>query len=232
MKVFAVILGAGAGKRMGGALPKQFMLLGGKPIIAYTLEAFQSHPKVDQILVVTPKDCINKTREIVEKYKITKTIDVIAGGEHRYESSYIAIKHLKCADDDIVIIQDAVRPFTTKRIIDDCISLTIENGASEVAVKCTDTISEIEDGFVSKIMRREKLYSVQTPQCFKYRIILDAHEQARKESFKDATDDVTIVLRNGYKVRLVEGEYDNIKITTPSDMEIAENILSKRMKKK
>mgnify|MGYP005843137013 CR=1 FL=1 len=230
MKVYAVILGAGAGRRMGGTLPKQFMLLGGKPIIAHTLEAFQSHKKVNHILIVTHEDYISKTREIISKYKITKALNIIAGGEHRYDSSYIAIKHLKCADDDIVIIQDAVRPFVTKTIIDDCINLTKEHGASEVAVKCTDTISEIEDGFVSKIMRREKLYNVQTPQCFKYRIILDAHEQAKKECYRDATDDVSLVLRTGYKVRIVEGEYDNIKITTPLDMKIAENILTKRIK--
>ena len=231
MKVFVAILGAGEGKRIGGAIPKQFMALNGKAIIAHTLEAFQTHPGVNHIIIVTKLDFVGKTREIVEKSQITKAVEVIEGGKHRYDSSYIAIKHLKCADDDIIMIHDAVRPFVTKRIIDDCIRLTIEHGATEVAVKCTDTITEIDNGFVVKIMRRERLYNVQTPQSFIRRIILDAHERARKEGFIDATDDVTLALKAGYRVALVEGDYENIKITTPADMEFAEAILRKRGKR-
>jgi len=232
MKVYAVILGAGGGTRMGGSVPKQFINLAGRPVIAHTLEAFSTHDGIDHILVVTHPEYIEKTREIIEQYNISKVIDVIQGGRERFDSSYIAVKSLNCDDDDILIIHDAVRPFITHRIIDDCIKYTAEHGATDVAVRTTDTIAEVDDGFVTAIPRRSRLYNGQTPQSFRYKIILDAHQRARKEGFVETTDDVTLVLRTGRKVKLVDGDYENIKLTTALDIELAETIARRRFAEK
>ncbi len=228
MKVYGIILGGGGGIRMGGAIPKQFTELSGRPVIAHTLEAFSNHTGINHILVVTHPDHIERTHEIINEYSITKVIDVIAGGEERVDSSYISVKRLKCHDDDILIIHDAVRPFITRRIIDDCITNTAEHGATVVAVRATDTVAEVDQGFVTAIPERSKLFNFQTPQSFRYKIILDAHERAKKDDFRDTTDDVTLVLRLGLKVKLVEGDYENIKLTTPADIQLAESILRNR----
>ena len=228
MKVYGIILGAGDGKRMGISVPKQFLELCGRPVIAYTLEAFSIHPRIDAILVVTHPDYVQRTREIVDEHRISKVADVIPGGSERYDSSCIAVTHLDYDPDDILIIHDAVRPFITHRIIDDCIDCTAEHGASDVAVKTTDTIAEVQQGFVTGIPERGVLYNGQTPQSFRHKVILDAHEQRIKEGFTGSTDDVTLALRAGYKVKLVEGDYENIKITTAADIELAETIVRKR----
>jgi len=228
MKVYGIILGGGGGIRMGGAIPKQFMELSGRPVIAHTLEAFSSHTGINHILVITHPDYIERTHEIIDEYSITKVIDVIAGGGERVDSSYISVKQLKCKDDDILIIHDAVRPLVTQRIIDDCITNTAEHGATVVAVRATDTVAEVDEGFVTAVPKRNRFYNFQTPQSFRYKIILDAHEQAKKDGFRDTTDDVTLVLRLGIKVKLVEGEYENIKLTTPADIKLAGSILRKR----
>ena len=225
-----MILGAGDGRRMGGTVPKQFMDLCGRSVIAHTLEAFSTHPGIDEILVVTHPDYIDHTKTIIAEHAISKVIDVIAGGKERFDSSYIATKYLDCGD-DILIIHDAVRPFITHRIIDDCIRCTAEYGATDVAVKTTDTIARVDEGFVTDIPDRGGLYNGQTPQSFRCRIILDAHERARQEGFTETTDDVKLVLRAGYKVKLVDGDYENIKLTTSADIELALEIARRRSRK-
>jgi len=228
MSVYAVILGAGGGSRIGGPIPKQFIELSGKPVIAYTLEKFSAHAQVDHILVVTHPDYIEQTREIIQKYSILKVLDVIIGGDERFDSSYIALKRLECDDDDIIIIQDAVRPFTTHRIIDDSILVAEEHGSAVTAVPTTDTIAEVDDGFVKTVPSRSRFHNFQTPQTFRYRIILDAHEKEKVESIRDITDDVALVIKTGHKVKIVEGDYENIKLTTPADIELAKSILCNR----
>jgi 2-C-methyl-D-erythritol 4-phosphate cytidylyltransferase len=228
--VKAIILAAGKGERMlGTTVPKQFIKLKNKPILAYTLKAFQQCNRINGIVLVTNQDkqeyCRNK---IVKRFGFSKVEKIVVGGETRQESSYNGIKALKNEKTDIVLIHDAARPFVTEEIIIKCIEAAEEYGASDTCMSATDTIVKEKDGFIEEIPARSSLWCGQTPQAFRYELILEAHEKARKDSFLKATDDATLVLRLGHKVKIVKGSYENIKITNPIDIKIAEKILENR----
>ena len=222
--IYAIILAGGRGLRFGTDIPKQFLPLGDKPIILWSLEKFSDIPRIKGIIVVTPEEYIDKTNEIIQDHKTKKSIVVIAGGETRQQSSYNAISSMGFNDDDILIFHDAVRPFISKEIILNCIRETEGYGAAGVYVRAIDTVAEIKDAMVRAIPDREKLYYAQTPQSFRYRIIRHAHDMAIAGNVSKASDDVSLVLNAGYDVRAVEGNYRNIKVTTPLDYEIAQSM--------
>jgi 2-C-methyl-D-erythritol 4-phosphate cytidylyltransferase len=222
--IYAIILAGGKGLRFGADTPKQFLPLRDKPIIVRTLEKFSDITEIKEIIVVTPEEYINHTKELMRDYKTKKSIIVIAGGKTRQQSSYNAICSMDFNDDDILIFHDAVRPFVSKSIIIECMGETAKYGAAGVYVKAIDTIAEINDARIQSIPDREKLYYAQTPQSFRYKIIRHAHEIAVSGNVSNASDDVGLVLNAGYGVRAVEGDYRNIKITTPLDYEIAQSI--------
>jgi 2-C-methyl-D-erythritol 4-phosphate cytidylyltransferase len=225
---YAIILAGGRGLRFGTDRPKQFLPLKDKPIILWSLDKFSDIPEINGIIVVTPEEYINKTGEIIQDYATKKSIMVIAGGETRQQSSYNAIISMNFNDDDILIFHDAVRPFISKEIILKCIRETEGYGAAGVYVRAIDTVTEIKDTMVQSIPDREDLYYAQTPQSFRYTIIRHAHEMAIAGNVSKASDDVSLVLNAGYDVRAVEGDYRNIKITTPLDYEIAQSIQEER----
>lgn len=225
--IYAIILAGGRGLRFGEATPKQFLPLRDKPIILWSLEKFSAIPEINEIIVVTPLEYISQTREMTTEYK-AKSICVIAGGETRQQSSYNAICSTNFNDDDILVFHDAVRPFVSKGVILKCIRETEEYGAAGVYVKAIDTVAEIKDSMVQSIPDREDLYYAQTPQSFQYRIIRHAHDIALSGNVSNASDDVSLVLDAGYGVRAVEGDYRNIKITTPFDYDIAQSIQEER----
>jgi 2-C-methyl-D-erythritol 4-phosphate cytidylyltransferase len=222
---FAIILAGGSGTRMGIEIPKQFLLVASKPVIVHTLETFQTNNAIDHIIIVSHPDHIDQTGRLVAEYRITKVDKIIAGGETRQRSSYNALCSRTFGDDDILIFHDAVRPFISKEIIDECIRETESHGAAAVCVPTTDTIVQSDvHGFVAGLPDRNVLHNAQTPQAFTYRVIRDAHEKAIRSSFTHATDDVRLAVNAGHKVKIVMGSYENIKITNMNDMIIAETI--------
>jgi 2-C-methyl-D-erythritol 4-phosphate cytidylyltransferase len=222
---FAIILAGGSGTRMGIGIPKQFLMVAGKPIIVHTLETFQNHDAIDHIIIVSHSDHIEQTGRLVAEHRITKVDKIIAGGDTRQQSSFNALHSRSFGDDDILIFHDAVRPFISKEIIDECVRETEAHGAAAVCVPTTDTIVQSDaDGFVASMPERSVLRNAQTPQAFAYCVIRNAHEKAIKSSFTRATDDVRLVVNAGHKVKIVMGSYANIKITNMNDMILAETI--------
>jgi 2-C-methyl-D-erythritol 4-phosphate cytidylyltransferase len=221
---YALILAGGSGTRLGGDTPKQFLDLAGRPVIAWSMKAFSDADDIDGIVVACPEAYREKVWEMGEANGIGRLVAVVAGGETRQLSAYRALTAIDFSDDDIVLIHDAARPFVTPAMIRNCIEAAEAFGAASAYVKVTDTIAEAWDGFVAAIPDRSSLYNTQTPQSFRYGIIRRSHERARAESSSDSSDDVRLVMDAGTRVRVVEGDYRNIKITNPRDMEIAERI--------
>lgn len=223
-RVCAIVVAAGKGTRMGAKVNKQFLNLKDKPILYYTLMAFQNCSLVDNIILVTAEKEIDYTKnEIVKKYDINKVSDVVFGGAERQYSVYNGLKAAK--DCHIVLIHDGARPFVDEKIISEGIKYAEKFGSSACGVKPKDTIKLIDDhSFSKETLNRDKLFIVQTPQCFKYELILNCHEKVMQEGIK-VTDDTSVVEHCGEKVYLYEGSYNNIKITTPEDLVIGEKIL-------
>lgn len=220
-----IIVAAGIGKRMGTTVAKQYLTLRDKPILYYTLNAFEQIEMIDRIIVVTGKADIDYVQnEIINKYNIKKAEKPIAGGSERQYSVYNGLMALNPLT-DIVLIHDGVRPFVKKEDIKNLIAQTRKNKACLLGVKVKDTIKICdENGFISDTPNRNMLWQAQTPQAFSYDLITEAHKKAQKEGFL-GTDDAMLVERLGYKIKMVEGSYTNIKITTPEDLQTGEVIL-------
>ena len=218
-KTAAVIAAAGRGERMGGA-DKVFATLAGKPVLAWAVDAFQQCPAIDRIVVVLAEQDLERGRELVAEGGWAKVIDVCPGGEERQQSVAAGLGRLK--DCRWVVIHDGARPLVTAALIESGLEAAKETGAAVAAVPVSDTIKMAsEDGFVLGTPPRQRLWSVQTPQVFRFDIITEAHRRAEGM----ATDDASLVERLGYRVRLYMGSYDNIKITTASDLALAEILL-------
>lgn len=238
----ALVLAAGMGRRMGTNTPKQFLHVDGKPILAYTLEAFQHHPEIDAIYVVCPEESRDAVWEIVRDYEISKLQKVVPGGATRRESSYKGIDALSevCHQDDVVLIHDGVRPNITAETIRDNIAMAKEQGACVTAEKTVDTIVVSNDGTtLTSIPPRKFLWNVQTPQSFRYGVIHKAHLFYENALSKEAvqvpeiTDDTGLVLymeeclQEGQHVGICPGNPGNLKVTKPEDLRILLSILHK-----
>lgn len=229
-KVSAIIVAAGKSSRMGGDKNKLYIDIDGMPVIARTLRVFEECDAVDEVVLVVNTNDMDFCREaIVEKYRLDKVKHIVAGGASRQKSVRNGLSVLGSTT-DIVIVHDGARPFVTCEQIRESILASSEYGAAIVAVPVKDTIKVLDSrGFVSYTPGRDKLISVQTPQAFRHDLIIRAHEQAEKDGIT-GTDDAVLVERLGHKVGIVGGSYDNIKITTPEDLIIAEKILEARGK--
>jgi len=213
---------AGKGERMGG-VDKMFALLGGKPLLAQVVDTFQRCQSVDQIVVVVSKDNLEKCRQLVTEYGWGKVTEVCPGGERRQDSVAVGLKQLNHCH--WVVIHDGARPLVTVDLIDRGLETARETGAAVAAVPVTDTIKVAgDDGLVQKTLPRGNLWAVQTPQVFRFDIIAKAYQQAET----GVTDDATLVERLGYRVKLYMGAYDNIKVTTPDDLVLAEILWQKQ----
>ena len=225
-KACAVIVAAGKGKRMGAGKNKQFIDINGRPVLYYTLKAFEQSMAVGEIVLVCARDEIGYCREeIVEKYGFEKVKFIISGGAERQDSVFSGLRAVKGCG--VVLIHDGARPFVTSRIIEEGIRYAREFGASACGVMPKDTIKvRDESGFSECTLDRSRLFSVQTPQCFRLDMILGCYEKIQTEGIL-FTDDTSVAEYFGHKVFLYEGSYDNIKITTPEDLALGESILSK-----
>ena len=223
--ISAIILAGGKGKRMGSAISKQFIDIKGKPIIYYTLKKFSENKKIDNIIVVLPEDEVKYFKEnILKKYEL-RINKIVIGGKERQDSVYNALKSLKNSSTDIVLIHDGARPFISERIINEGIKFAEIYGAAAPGVMPKDTIKvKNEKNFSIDTPNRANLVSIQTPQVFKFDEILECHEKIRYNGEK-VTDDTMVVEKYGYSVYLYDGEYTNIKVTTPEDLILAEMLI-------
>ena len=220
-----LIMAAGKGSRMKSDVKKQFLKLNGVPILAITISKFDMCDKVDMIVIVAPKDDIKTCSDLCKEYCKKTAYSVIEGGKERYNSVYNGIKFLegKCR---YVMIQDGVRPFVTEEIITKTLKSAEKYGACIPVVDVKDTIKEVDsNGMVTKTLKRSSLCAVQTPQAFEYNLIKKAYENLPPDL--DVTDDASVVEISGGNVKIVEGSYDNIKITTIEDLDSGLAILKK-----
>ena len=229
-QVIALVAAAGRGLRMGGAIPKQFLALGGEPLIIQSLLALQAARVVDQIILAVPSADIDYCqREIVAKHRFTKVTKVVAGGAERQDSVRHALVDVPPGT-EIVLVHDAVRPFLTQEMIDAVVVAAKKHGAAIVALPMRDTVKQVgPDGMIERTVDRASLWLAQTPQAFRRDWIEEAHRKAHAEGVR-ATDDAFLVEWLGHAVAVVEGSGENIKVTRPEDLVIGEAILASRMK--
>jgi len=226
-KNIALIPAAGMGKRMGASINKQYLQLDGMPIVARTISLFERSPFIDSIYLVIPQDEISYCQQqIVETYGFRKITAIVPGGKERQNSVMNGLRAIGscCSDNDVILIHDGVRPLVTERLLQQSIEIALTHDGALVAVPVKDTIKTVQHGIVVATPQRETLWQAQTPQAFRFNIIYAAHLAAEQSGFI-GTDDASLVEHNGGAVRIVPGDYCNIKITTPEDLILAEAFL-------
>jgi len=219
--VAAIVVGAGSGNRMGA--DKTFLDLAGRPVIAWSIEVLQRSAQIKEIILVLHNSRMQEGRDLSRKMEWSKVTKICAGGDLRQDS----VKNgLACVTDcEMVLVHDAARPFLTDNLIVDGIKAAGSTGSAAAAVPVKDTVKQVDDNrMVAATLPRSSLMAVQTPQVFRYKILVDAYDSLDGE----VTDDAAAVELIGHKVRLYEGNYENIKITTREDLELAEIIAKRR----
>ena len=228
MTNIALIIAGGIGSRMKSSVPKQFMTVFDKPVIIYTLEAFEKHPAIDVIAVVCLDGWKNILESYAKQYKITKLKHIFLAGKVGQESIKNGLMGLSefYKDDDIVLIHDAIRPNVSNNIISDCLAVTQEKGNAITCIPCQEAMLETQDK-ISSIASypRDNLKRTQTPQGFKLRDIIDVHKLAAKMGIENSIASCTLMIEVGKKVYFSTGSEKNIKLTTPDDLEIFKALL-------
>lgn len=221
--ISAIVLAGGRGKRMNYHKSKQFIEIKGKPVLVYTLEKFIYNKSIDEVILVLPEDEVDYCKkEVLQKYSL-KVDRIVIGGKERQDSVFNALEAMEKAN--IVLIHDGARPFISEKIIEEGIKYANIYGAAAPGVTPKDTIKiKNEDNISVDTPDRNTLVAVQTPQCFKYNEIYQCHRKIKEEN-AIVTDDTSVVERYGHKVYLYEGDYTNIKITTPEDLILAERLI-------
>jgi len=221
--ISAIVLAGGRGKRMNYHKSKQFIEIKGKPVLVYTLEKFIYNKSIDEVILVLPEDEVDYCKkEVLQRYSL-KVDRIVFGGKERQDSVFNALEAMEKAD--IVLIHDGARPFINEKIIEEGIKYANIYGAAAPGVTPKDTIKvKNEDNISVDTPDRNMLVAVQTPQCFKYDEIYQCHRKIKEEN-AIVTDDTSVVERYGHKVYLYEGDYTNIKITTPEDLILAERLI-------
>ena len=228
----AIILAAGRGRRMQSAVQKQYLLLQGKPVLYYSLKTFETCSFIDEIVLVTQKEEIDYCqKEIVEKYGFRKVTKIVAGGAERYLSVYEGLKQV--GDNGCVYIHDGACPFVNEEILERIRDGVVKYQACVAAMPVKDTIKIAgEDAFAKETPNRKYVWMVQTPQAFSSSLIKNAYQKLMDQKIDAVTDDAMVLETvEGKKVKLVEGSYRNIKITTPEDLDIAELFLKSKNEK-
>jgi 2-C-methyl-D-erythritol 4-phosphate cytidylyltransferase len=225
MKKTAIIVAGGTGQRMGTALPKQFLAIEGKSILLHTIDQFVSAFSDINFVIVLPADYIHEGENLIVASGLSQSFQFVAGGDTRFQSVKNGLAHADLAS--IVFVHDAVRCLLTPDLIQRCYQQAVEKGSAIPAVSSTDTVRIIE-GTKHHVVDRANVMMIQTPQTFNAAILKKAFEQAYQPSF---TDEANVLEASGKEVYLIEGEHENIKITRPLDLAIAEYILAKRASK-
>ena len=223
MSNIAMIFAGGKGVRMGAGIPKQFLVIQGKPILVHTLELFQEHDMIDKIYVSVLKEYIEKTRKLVKRYQLDKVVSVIAGGETAQDSIYNVLKEAERenAPDSIVLLHDGVRPFVSYNTIRKNIESVKKYGNATTCTSCQETILLSQSGEkVDSVPYRKDTFAAQAPQSFYLKDIIEAHDQIRAKdpTYENMVDACTIMTTLGKEVVMVAGNRGNIKVTTPEDV--------------
>lgn len=217
MRTIAIIAAAGKGKRYQAKIPKQYIRINNKPLLWYTLSVFNASRFVDGIIIAADSKYINYCKRLAKKYCLEKVFSVVEGGATRAHSVYNALKAVPCRA-EIVLVHDGARPLVKPRLIEDIVKSAKKYGAVITALRPKNTIKEVSAGsFVEKTHIRENLVEVQTPQAFRYKLLMDCYERF-KNRLSIVTDDSSLIEMAGYKVKVVAGDYENIKITTKEDI--------------
>ncbi len=224
MKTIAIIPSAGMGKRFNSTIPKQFLKINGIEILAHTLLKFQNAKSIDEIIIASHKDFVSKTEKLVNKYRINKVKNIVIGGKERQDSVYSALKILSANKNDLICVHDAVRPLIKSKEIDELIEFAKKKKSVIAAKKAVDTI-KTGGRFVESTLDRNRIWIVQTPQIFSYKILIDAFQKAYKENFY-GTDESSIVERIGIKIFFYQLKSDNRKITLKEDFDFAKRFLT------
>ena len=212
----AVILAGGSSQRLKAAVPKQLLKINNKPLLVYTLEVFQRCKAVNSIILVVHKKYIIQCHNLIKSYRLKKIEQLIIGGRTRQQSVFNALRAIK--DCGYVVIHDGARPFVTEKNILEAIKAVKTFKAVTCAVKATDTIVETKATFIGTMLPRNKLWHIQTPQAFKFDLLFKAHQKARSENIFNSSDDAQLLLGLKKRVKLIEGSYKNIKITSKPDL--------------
>ncbi|HEY9576989.1 MAG TPA: 2-C-methyl-D-erythritol 4-phosphate cytidylyltransferase [Pseudobacillus sp.] len=225
MNYQVVIPAAGRGTRMKADKNKLLLLLRGRPVIIHTLEVFEKDPNCSGIILVVQPEEASMFSNLISEYDVSKVKKLVHGGAERQESVYNGLKEAN--PDEIVLVHDGARPFITTPIISRLVEKAAEEGAAIAAVPVKDTIKRVDGGTVAETVERSSLWSVQTPQAFRMQLIIQAHEKAQADRYI-GTDEASLAERANIRVQIIEGDYDNIKLTTPEDLVFAEAIIQKR----
>jgi 2-C-methyl-D-erythritol 4-phosphate cytidylyltransferase len=225
MSTYAVIVAAGKSVRFGGDIPKQFTEICGRPLLSWTISRFEEAASIDAIVLVVAEGSLVHTGEnIVDRYDFQKVRKVVAGGATRRESVLNGLDSLPNTT-DLVAIHDGARPLVKPADIDSVVAKAATGGAAMLAVCATDTVKRVKDGIIEGTIDRDSLYLAQTPQVFRYDLILPAHHKASPNL--TITDDASLLEVNGVKVHIVEPTGPNLKVTTADDVLIAEALLAR-----
>lgn len=225
MNYTVVIVAAGVGKRMQAGINKQLLEVAGKPLVAHTLSAFARDQRCAQVVLVAHDRDRQVMKTLGAQYAAGKNTVVASGGATRQESVYAGLE--ACDRQGVVLIHDGARPFIDLDGIHRLVACAADSGAVIPALPVTDTVKRVADGRIRETLQRESLWAAQTPQAFRLPLARDIHEKARREGFS-GTDDAALAEHFGYDVRVIEGDAQNIKITTPHDLTEAERILAAR----
>ena len=222
---YVIIVAGGSGTRMQSAVPKQFLLLNGKPVLMYTIEAFYNSDAKPGIILVLPSGFHTYWEQLCREYDFTIPYQLVNGGETRFHSVKNGLDLIGDETDAIIAVHDAVRPLTSTRIIDKSYIYAAEHGNAITAVKSRDSVRQLNNG-TSKHLLRDEIYLIQTPQTFQSAQIKKAYLQPYNTRF---TDDASVVEQAGFQINLIEGSYQNIKITFAEDIAIAEALIEKKV---
>ena len=226
-QVTAMILSGGTGSRFQGSfIPKQFVEIENRPILAYCLDTYEDHPMIDEIVLVINAKYEQLYYDICSTYSYLKVHRFVPGGASRQESVARGLEAIERCD--VVVVQDGVRPFSSEKAIAEAIEAARLHGAADVVVPTLDTIVEERDGFLVQIPDRTHLRNGQAPQAFRYDVLVHAHEEARRLGTTNATDDAQLVLAIGEKVRCIDGTFEGFKVTTYVDWLFAQQVLEAR----
>ena len=223
MRIFAVIPAGGKGTRSGFNLPKQYLQIHGKALIAYTLEVFQKNRSVDEIIISADPFYFSLLEKIKKKYSFSKLTGLVKAGKERQDSVYNGLLSLSASARDIILVHDAVRPLLPAKVLSDAIKTAKEKGNALVCIKAKDTLIHGKD-FVEKYIEREEVCYVQTPQIFEYSVLKKAMDKAFKDGFR-GTDESMLVQRLNKKINIVEGSVINFKVTSKEDIKLLSKLI-------
>jgi 2-C-methyl-D-erythritol 4-phosphate cytidylyltransferase len=225
-RVFAILTAAGTGERFSGSskkgLPKQLHGIYGKPVLYYPLIALQKCRAVSGIFISSVPGHFEKIHSIAAKYKITKLMGIVEGGKTRFESVKNAFGQIECGPNDLILIHDAARPNINVQFVNVLIASASKYGEIIPGCKVSETVKRVRSGIVQKTIDRSDLWSIQTPQIFRHKVLLGSYQKAKGTSF---TDEASLVENCGYKVRIAGGRKTNIKITLPEDLTLLKKIM-------